>query len=324
MGRIMSCIFSFVFLSVVNQATAHPGIGLVMDSKGNMFYTDLKQIWKQTPTGKKIIAVANVHSHELYLDKNDNMFGEHLWYEQVTEKFYHYQWCLKTTGQLIRLTENIEAFTQTPEFSFVRDDNGNMYWYENKGDSIHFIRRDTTGNKIRVASAIFRDIRWMFSTSGGEIYFLDLDNLYKITSDNKFQLVASNLCTGTLWTLFFGKQHSVFGVWFDKAGNTYTAVTEDRCVKKIRPDGEVTIVYKSEKSAPINGLFDKSGNLWVLEHDGLKRAKLTKVSIGQLWFSNNSKYLFGLIGLLVVSVFTTQIIKRLRNDSDGRNKKPDR
>jgi len=31
---------------------AHPGIGIVKDSKGNIFYTDLKQVWKISPDGK--------------------------------------------------------------------------------------------------------------------------------------------------------------------------------------------------------------------------------------------------------------------------------
>lgn len=37
---------------------------------------------------------------------------------------------------------------------------------------------------------------------------------------------------GTLWTLL-GKEHSVFGVWFDKEGSTYAAVSEDGCIKKL-------------------------------------------------------------------------------------------
>jgi hypothetical protein len=43
------------------HAAAHPGIGIVMDSKGNVFYTDLHQIWKIDAQGKKSIAVREVH-----------------------------------------------------------------------------------------------------------------------------------------------------------------------------------------------------------------------------------------------------------------------
>jgi hypothetical protein len=289
---------------------AHPGIGLVIDSKGNIYYTDLRQIWKQTPNGEKSVVVPNVHSHELYMDKHDNLFGEHYWYESAQNKFYHYQWCLKNTGELIHLSENLVANTPIPDFSFVRDDNGNMYWYEKaKTDTIHFIKRDTTGHKTKIASGLFKDIRWMFSTPNGEAYFLDLDDLYSITSDNKIELVAKNLCTGTLWTIFAGKKHSVFGVWFDNAGNIYTAVTEDKCIKKINQNGEIAIVYKSENGSPINGLFDSSGSLWVLDNVGVKKVELTEISKEQVWFSNNSKYLFGLTGLVAVLLIIRRLIR---------------
>src|SRR5688572_23144493 len=60
---------------------AHPGVGIVMDSRGNVFYTDLSHVWKIAPDGAKTIAVRGVHTHELALDSADNLFGEHLWYE---------------------------------------------------------------------------------------------------------------------------------------------------------------------------------------------------------------------------------------------------
>ena len=40
-------VFSFVAIN------AHPGVGIVMDRKGNVFYTDLTQVLKIDPSGKK-------------------------------------------------------------------------------------------------------------------------------------------------------------------------------------------------------------------------------------------------------------------------------
>lgn len=61
-------VISAVVLSIsVSVATAHPGVGIVMDSKGNVFYTDLRHIWKIDNKGTRTIAVQNVHSHEIYL-----------------------------------------------------------------------------------------------------------------------------------------------------------------------------------------------------------------------------------------------------------------
>ncbi|MEK6565879.1 MAG: hypothetical protein AABZ41_04135, partial [Bacteroidota bacterium] len=61
-----------------------------MDSQGNVYYTDLKHVWKLTPDGTKSIAIRNVHTHELYIDPQDNLYGEHLWYEgDATKKWGH-------------------------------------------------------------------------------------------------------------------------------------------------------------------------------------------------------------------------------------------
>ena len=67
-------------------APAHPGVGIVVDGRGNVFYTDLAHGWKRTPGGKRSIFVRNVHTHELFLDVAGNLHGEHLWYEATPPK----------------------------------------------------------------------------------------------------------------------------------------------------------------------------------------------------------------------------------------------
>jgi hypothetical protein len=105
------------FLSI---GFCHPGVGIVMDSKGNVFYTDLHHVWKIDPKGNVTIAVEDVHTHELYLDKRDNLFGEHLWYEgEATDKWGHYVWKLTSEGKLQIVKPKQEGFLEN--YSFVRD-----------------------------------------------------------------------------------------------------------------------------------------------------------------------------------------------------------
>jgi hypothetical protein len=78
--KIMKLILAVVTFSI-SAAYAHPGIGIVVDSRGNVFYTDLQQVWRLAPDGKLEVAVPGVHAHELCLDASDNLYGEHLWYE---------------------------------------------------------------------------------------------------------------------------------------------------------------------------------------------------------------------------------------------------
>ena len=86
-SKIMKISITSILLLVTISSFAHPGIGIVMDSKGNVYYTDLTQVFKIDINGKKTVVVKNVHTHELYIDKSDNLFGEHLWYggEQTNE-----------------------------------------------------------------------------------------------------------------------------------------------------------------------------------------------------------------------------------------------
>ena len=93
---------------------AHPGIGIVKDSKGNIYYTDLENVWKISLDGNKSKVVSNVHTHELYMDERGNLYGEHLWYNGESQNTWgHYDWCLKNTGELVKVSIQQKAFQAT-------------------------------------------------------------------------------------------------------------------------------------------------------------------------------------------------------------------
>ncbi|MEO6584619.1 MAG: hypothetical protein ABIO05_09860, partial [Ferruginibacter sp.] len=69
----MRILFLIVFLNMAH-AYGHPGIAIVKDSRGNIFYSDLTQVFKIT-NGKITVVVPNVHTHELYIDAADNLYG---------------------------------------------------------------------------------------------------------------------------------------------------------------------------------------------------------------------------------------------------------
>ena len=93
-------VTTIIIFSIISTAKAHPGIGIVRDSRGNIFYTDLKQVWKISTDGSKTIAVPHVHSHELFIDPSDNVYGEHLWYNgEKLDTWGHYVWCLHANGK---------------------------------------------------------------------------------------------------------------------------------------------------------------------------------------------------------------------------------
>src|SRR5437762_5030499 len=115
--RSLWAVGSFVLLLSAASAEAHPGVGIVQDSRGNVFFTDLKQVWKVSPEGKIDVGVPDVHTHELCLDADDNLYGEHLWGEGG--HWQHRVWCLKRDGSLSDVISARAGFLA--DYSFVRD-----------------------------------------------------------------------------------------------------------------------------------------------------------------------------------------------------------
>jgi DNA-binding beta-propeller fold protein YncE len=53
----------------------------------------------------------------------------------------------------------------------------------------------------------------------------------------------------------------------DADGNVYVAVAVERLVLKVQSDGKKTVAARSPSGwAPSGGMFDRDGNLWLLEY----------------------------------------------------------
>jgi hypothetical protein len=149
-----------LLLLLPSLVRAHPGVGIVRDSKGTVYYTDLHQVWKII-NGKRSIAVPNVHTHELYIDIYDNLYGEGGYYDDEAVKFYHYLWVLRPTGQIDTVQGMKEAYVKQ-DFSLARDSEGNEFYLKRflvpPTDTNHLYRRSPDGKEMILATGNFRDI----------------------------------------------------------------------------------------------------------------------------------------------------------------------
>ncbi|MBF8248478.1 MAG: hypothetical protein HW374_1278 [Bacteroidetes bacterium] len=269
----------FLLLTSGSLALAHPGVGIVMDSRGNVYYTDLKHVWKLTPDGTKGIAVRNVHTHELYLDHQDNLYGEHLWYEgDATKKWGHRVWRLSANGTLSDIISARQGFLDDfDDFHFVHDRHGNMYWAD-RGDSSFIRKRSPGGAVTTLASGKFRNIRWMTATADGTVYFVDMHDLISVSPNGVVRTVVRNLAERQKSLLFFNNEHAIMGLWTDSKENVYAAVSADQLVKRISPEGSVDVVARSMTPwSPTGGLVAPNGDLWLLEDASLLGVRARKV-----------------------------------------------
>jgi len=250
-----------------------------MDSKGNVYYTDLAHVWKITPAGKKSIAVRAVHTHELYIDANDNLYGEHLWYEgERTDKWGHRVWKLSQDGKLTDIIASREGFREDyGDFAFVQDRHGSMYWAE-RGDTTLIHKRMADGSRSVVAKACFDDVRWMTVTPDGTIYLIDLYDLIRINNDSQMHVLVENLPGWSLKRVFGPDRHAVMGLWTDRQNNVYAAIHADRVVKKISTNGKAEIIARSYFPwSPTGGLIASNGDLWILESSFTNAVRVRRI-----------------------------------------------
>ena len=275
MIKLIGLILLFPFIT-----WAHPGIGIVKDSKGNIYYTDLERVWKIS-NGNKTVVVPDAHTHELYMDQADNLYGEGGYYDNNTGKFYHYMWVYRPSGKIDTVVGMKEDYVQI-DFSFARDNKGNEYYtkqFLKKPDTNHIYRRSPEGKETVLASGNFKGVIWLHPQEDGSLAFIQKNTLYRVDQSGNINVIKEQLGNITPSFKFSGNNITIWGAWQDNAGNNYIAAFSDQAVKKIDTSGNVSVVYRSEGNwAPLNGVFDNENKLWVLESSDKNEVRVMQAS----------------------------------------------
>jgi len=256
---------------------AHPGVGIVQDSRGNVFYTDLKQVWRIAPDGRKTVAVAHVHTHELALDNEDNLYGEHLWYEgERTNQWGHRVWCLKRGGQLVDIIPAHAGFREN--YSFVRDHAGNMYWAESGAQTV--IKKRTPAGQIHThATGRFRDVRWMTAAADGTLFLIDAGDLLRIAPNGQISTLFYRVSERTLAPSGANGAHYQMGLWLEPSGAVDVAVAGERLVMQVPQNGKAHVTQRSPWPwSPSGGLVDPAGNVWLLEYSPTNAVRVRRIN----------------------------------------------
>jgi hypothetical protein len=269
-------LLCFLVLTVLGAtAQAHPGVGIVADSRGNVFFTDLKQVWKITPDGKQTVAVPDVHSHELCLDGKDNLYGEHYWHDAQTKKWMRRVWCLKRDGGLTEVLYARDGYLR--DYSFVRDRIGNMYWLD-RGQKTVLMMHSPDGNSAPHGAVELRDAEWMTVTPNGTLFLMDGGDLRRVSPDGKVTTVANKLSEKERPPAGVSEKNYHMGLWTDADGKVYIAVARERLVLRLSPGGKPEVVARSDGSwSPSGGTFDHDGNLWLLEYNSRNAVRARRI-----------------------------------------------
>lgn len=251
-------------------------LDLVLDGHGNVYYTDLKQVWRIAPDGSRRVVVPGVHTHELCLDAEGNLYGEHIWYEgERTNRWGHRVWRLSANGQLEDVIPAKEGFLK--DYSFVRDGTG-IHYFAERGSTTSLRKRLPDGRVLPHSPGPFGDVRWMSVTAEGILFLVDASDLKRIEPDGRVRTLVTGLQPRRLGNLYRYDRHALMGLWTDRAQNIYVAAYADREVRKVAPDGKVSVVAKSRLPwSPTGGLVAPDGALWVLEYSTFYAVRVRRI-----------------------------------------------
>jgi hypothetical protein len=263
-------------LAAATPALAHPGVGIVEDSAGNVFYTDLAQVWRIAADGTKSVAVPHVHTHELAIDENDTLYGEHLWYNgEKANTWGHRVWKRTRDGTVSDVIPAREGFLS--DYSFVRDRAGTMYWAD-RGSTTVIKKRVASGAVVAHAAGPFRDVRWMTATPDGVVFLIDSGRLMRIAIDGSVSTVLASVTAEKKPPARVTDPHYQGGLWPGPDASVDVSVPEERLVLEVKPDGSTRVVARSPLLwAAYGGLFDRRGNLWLLETSRINAVRVRRI-----------------------------------------------
>lgn len=253
-------------------AQAHPGIGIVSDSRGNVFYTDLHQVLRIDTAGRVSVAVPRVHTHELYMDAHDNLFGEHLWYEgDATGQWGHRVWKRSPDGAIVDVVPATRGFRTS--FEFVRDAAGNQYWVgDESGDGAKtrttLFLRTPAGSKRAVARGL-TNARWIAADPDGTVYVVDDRRVKRVSPNGEVRVASPPLATGLLAD-FIG------GTTTDGDGMIYVANYGAGRVDRIGVDARLTIFERSGVRFGPCGVLVRGDDVWVLEYAAISAVRVRR------------------------------------------------
>ena len=248
-----------IALLVSTPASAHPSVSVVIAPNGDVFYSDLSQVWRITRDGRKVVAVPDVHPHELYGDSSGAIFGDDSrWLGG--DRWEHRIWKRAPDGRITTVVPWRAG--SWPEYGLTRDAAGSMYWVECTPAGVCTIfTRDSSGRKKNAAPATrFRQpINWIMASPAGEIYVVEGPDLRRVNRDGKIETIARIASRSE-------GRHALMGLARDRAGNVYVAAHDDKAVKRVSPDGKVSIVARSAGPwSPSGVAVSPNGDLWILE-----------------------------------------------------------
>lgn len=259
---------------LADSSSAHPMWGIVVDRQGQVYFSDLKTIWKIDAQGKlSVFRAGRDHTHDLNIDEAGNLYGAENSYDPATQRFFSAIWKMTPAGSfsyLLAPTDNPPKGT-----SIWKDRDGNMYhvaYFPER--ELLVLKRTPNGivtalvgssNAVRnYHQGVPHSVGGMAFGADGSLYFVHGANVSKLTASGTLTPLARNVVVENASGSPAGGS-PLFGIAVDAQGNAFVADWGNRRVLKITPDGQMTTLIRAEESWFPTGVAVRGGELYILE-----------------------------------------------------------
>lgn len=274
MGRahvISISVFLAVCALLEVKAHAHPAWGIVVDRQRQVYFSDLKTVWKIDAQGKLSVfrAEDDRHTHDLNIDEAGNIYGADNSYDPATRRFFSAIWKMTSAGSfsyLLAPTDNPPIGT-----SIWKDRAGNMYRVDYDPKHELLILKRTPNDKVIVLAGssdalhnyhqgVPYSVGGMAFGPDGALYFTHGSNVSKLTTTGTLTALVRNVVVENA-----SGGSPLLGIVVDAQGDAFVADYGNRRLLKITPNQQVTTVIQAEPAWFPTGVALSGNGLYILE-----------------------------------------------------------
>jgi hypothetical protein len=265
-GRYLAALLLIV--AVAGPALGHPPYGLVVDRKGDIYFSDLETVWRFSADGRMSVfrpGIPETHVHELALAPDGAIEGDQNRYDPATQRYYTGLWTRTRSG----VERDIVPMTEHPPAGagVLRDRDGNRYvtlWVSNEDQRMQVLKRrpngsvdllfdQTRGASPPVARTV-AGVAGMTFASDGSLFFAARDTLWRRAKD------------GTVASVYSGGTVSSFrGLAASADVRVLVADMGSRTILEIGADGRAAKLFRESEPWLRTAVALSNGRLLVLE-----------------------------------------------------------
>jgi hypothetical protein len=255
-------------LAVMAPASAHPAMGIAVDNKsGAVFYSDTAHVWTVARDASPRIVVRDVHTHELWIDADGTLYGEHLTYD--AGRWSHRVWKRTAAGAISDVIAPRPGFLSNyRDFGFQRDKRGAFYWIE--GSSPARLRFKLGASSPQTLAELpFTNQSWLTVRADGTVFASENGIAWRVSPDGKRERLPGALSQSR-------ERMAIMGIAALADGTTYFAVYGDRAIRRLSAGDKVETIDASPTGwAPTGVAVAPDGTIWTLEvtPDNRQRAR---------------------------------------------------